>query len=345
MDGLKELLFGLSRACCITGGGEASEIVLAELARLGIPARTDAMGSIIAQVCAPLPGRPHLLLDAHLDEIGFTVTSIDEAGFLHVDKTGGPDLRVLAGHEVTVCGREPILGVFCCKPPHLTTAEDYKQVPSLDESAVDIGLGHDDACRAVSLGDFVFLRREPTLLEGGIVTGKALDNRAGVAAVLRTLSMLEERHCGIGLTALFPLAEETGERGATTGAFAVAPDMAIVVDTSFALTPDAPAEKCGRLGQGPMIGIAPTLSGEVTRGLIDTAAGLHIPFQREIMAGRTGTDADVISVSRAGVRTGLVSVPLRYMHTANEAVALEDISGTAALIAEFIRKTGGLANA
>lgn len=326
------LLSALSAAPCISEHDGAASLALNEIRKYAPQAYTDRLGNLIAPI-APIPeSGEHLMLEAHLDEIGFIVTAVDGDGFLHVGKVGGPDVRVLLGHEVTVYGKEELFGVFCCQPPHLITKEDYKKAPELDSLAIDIGFSHDRAAELVSPGDRVILRRTPAKLLGDRLTGKALDNRAGVVSILRALELLGGEKPRVGLTVLFSLGEELGERGATTGAFSIAPTQAVVIDVSHAYTPDAPREKCGDLGKGPMIGVSPILSREMTKGLIRLAQEKEIPYQKEIMGSVTGTDGDAVSISGAGVRTGLVSIPLRYMHTAAEVISASDIENTAKLL-------------
>ena len=341
---MEEYLSTLSSASCVSGREGAREIMLENIRVLSPDAYIDRLGSIIAPIAPTPAGGEHLIIDAHLDEIGFVVTSIDDSGFLKVGKVGGPDLRILLGHEVTVFGRKPLFGVFCCRPPHLTSGEDYKKAPGIDELAIDIGYSKEQASSLVSPGDFVTLRREPCRLLNDTLTGKAFDNRAGVAAVLLALDLLDGRTPGIGLTVIFSISEELGERGAKTAAFGTDPTQAIVVDTSFAYTPDAPREKCGVLGKGPMIGVSPVLSGDITAKLFELAKENDIPCQTEVMGGGTGTNSDVISVSRSGVPTALVSIPLRYMHTANEIISNVDIEYTGRLLCAYIQSAGGVGN-
>jgi putative aminopeptidase FrvX len=338
---LELFLSRISSASCVSGREGAAEIILNEVRKYSPDAYVDRLGSIIAPVLPAKAGGEHLLLDAHIDEIGFIVTNIDDEGFLRVGKVGGPDLRVLLGHEVTVFGKEPLFGIFCCRPPHLSSAEDYKKAPALEELAIDIGYSKEQSEALVSPGDIITLRREPKMLKNGLLTGKALDNRAGVAAVLRVLELLNGKKPDIGLTVILSISEELGERGAKAAAFAVAPTQAIVIDTSFAMTPDSPREKCGELKHGPMIGVSPVLSGRITSQLFSLAKEQGIPYQTEVMGGETGTNSDAISVTQSGVSTGLLSIPLRYMHTAAEVIALEDIKNTAQLAAAYILSVGG----
>lgn len=333
---LPSVLMKLSETCGVRESQPAAKAILEELSALGIEAAPDTAGNLAARCGCRDAGATNILLEAHYDEIAFIVTDITPDGFLRVGKVGGPDLRVLAGHEVTVFGKEPMFGVFCCRPPHLTGEEERKKAIPIDEAAVDIGFDHDKAASLVEPGDFVFLRRKPMELAPGIITGKALDNRAGCAVVLRTLEKLQKVSLACTVSAVFALGEELGERGIVPGAFAAAPDEALIVDTSFALTQDSPEEKCGHMGEGPMVGHSPILDAGLTQAVCVAADAAGIRFQHEIMSGRTGTDADAAAVTRGGVRTALLSVPLRYMHTANEVVAVSDVEATADVLASYL---------
>ena len=348
---MQSLLGRLSAACCVTGRGNAAVLAEEALKPFAPAMRRDSLGNLIAPVTPPRPDGLHLMMEAHLDEIGFTVVSIDDNGFLRFGAVGGPDPRVLPGQEVTVFGREELCGVVCFTPPRLLPSDARRKSPEIDRLAIDVGLGRERAGELVSPGDIVVLRREPTALLGGRLTGKALDNRAGVVAVLRALELLGDPKPPIGLTVLLSLGEELGERGAKAAASAVAPTHALVVDVSHALTPDAKPEECGELGRGPMIGVSPILDAELSARLHTLAAQAHIPCQTEAMSGSTGTDSDVISVTGPGVRTALVSIPQRYMHTAAEVIQISDVEDTARLMAAYIRDLapqtaeGGIPNA
>ncbi|MCR5479686.1 MAG: M20/M25/M40 family metallo-hydrolase, partial [Ruminococcus sp.] len=167
------------------------------------------------------------------------------------------------------------------------------------------------------------------------VTSKALDDRSGVAAVLLALDKLKGKQTNYNISVLFAAQEETGERGAQTGAFSIAPDLAVAVDVSFAKTHFESEEDCGIMGEGTMIGVSPSLCRELSQAFIDIAQQKEIPYQIEVMNGKTGTDADKISVTRSGVKTVTLSIPLKYMHTPVEVLDLRDIDCTASLIAEF----------
>lgn len=293
----------------------------------------DPMGNLLMERDGQ--GR-HFLLDAHLDEVSFVVTGLEEGGFVRVAKYGGIDIRSLPAKQVTLWGSIPIQGVFTANAPHLSKGEDYKKAVPLEELSVDTGRPLEELQTILSLGDRVTFAISPAELLNGCVTGKSLDDRAGMAVILRTLDLLKETDCSAHITVLFSVQEELGTRGAVTGAFGVQPDEAVAVDVSFALQPDAPAHKCGKLSNGPMIGISPILSKTGYQKMEALAKELSIPYQLEVMAGETGTNADMISLTQSGIPTSLLSIPLRSMHTPAELVDAEDLENTARLLAAYI---------
>ncbi|MBR3593203.1 MAG: M20/M25/M40 family metallo-hydrolase [Clostridia bacterium] len=282
-----------------------------------------------------------VLLEAHIDEIGFTVTEVCERGFLRVATAGGFDLRALPSHRVTVHGKEKIEGVFTSIPPHLT--KDEAVFDDIDKLYIDTGLG-ERAKGLVSVGDFVTYKKEAVELLGGRVTGKSLDNRAGVLTLLLVAEKIKAASVPANVVLLFCNQEEIGTRGAVTSAFALNPNEAICVDVSFGDQPGVAPAECGKLGHGPMIGVSPILSKSMYDRLRAVASKKEIPYQCEVMGGRTATDADMVSISREGVPTALVSIPLRNMHTDAEVVDTADIESAAALVYEYIL-AGGNENA
>lgn len=275
-----------------------------------------------------------VLLDAHIDEIGMIVTYITDEGFLKVSNCGGLDNRLLLAQEVDVlCRDKTIKGLICSTPPHLET--DNTKVPDIEDIFIDIGMTKESTEKIVSLGDRVVINNNLADLQNGFITSHALDDRSGVAAILYALELLKGKNTKYNICVLFSSQEETGERGAKIGAFKLKPDLAIAVDVSFALTPGEKPESCGESQKGPMIGIAPSLSREMSEILIETAKSADIPYQIEVMNGKTGTNADEISVSHSGVKTCTVSIPLKYMHTPVETISVSDVENTAKLLAKF----------
>lgn len=299
--------------------------------------RTDNLGSIIGTVGE---GKKHIMLDAHLDRIGLIVTAIDESGFLRVDKCGGCDARVLAAAEVTVWSKEPVYGVITSTPPHLAKPEDASKAPSFDNMYVDTGLPYDKLKKIVSVGDRITIDAPIRSLAGNRITGAALDDRIGMVALLRVLDIIKEKQPNVKISVLFSVQEETTEAGGKTGAFGISPDEAIVVDVSFGTAPGVSEQEAGKLGNGGMICISPSLSHEMSKELMAAANKNGIKYQTEICPSTTGTNADVISVSKEGIKTGLVSIPLRNMHTQAEVADLDDVESVAQIIAAYIMKKG-----
>lgn len=327
----------LSRLCLpdgVSGAEENACKAAQELLREFIPdARTDPFGCVHGFLGERGNGKKTLLLEAHIDEIGFIVTYLEDGGFLRVANVGGTDRRLYAAQTVTVHSDPPIKGIIATLPPHVNP--DGKTAMKTEEIAIDTGFSKEALEKRVSLGDRVTVDGDFTELSENRVSSKAVDDRAGAAAILYALSLLKGKPLRYNLAVLFASEEEVGSRGAKIGAYTAEADIALVTDVSFAHTPDAKKEKCGEMGKGVMIGVAPGLSGEVTGALRRLAKEKEIPFRLEIMSGETGTDADEISASRGGVKTGLLSIPIRYMHTPVETVDPKDVAAVGELMAAF----------
>lgn len=323
-------------------GNERTLSSAAEILSEYAEVRTDNTGSVIGTVGE---GKTHIMLDAHLDRIGLIVTAIDKSGFLRVDKCGGCDTRVLPAAEVTVWGKKPIYGIVTSTPPHLAKAEDASKSPTFDNIYIDTGLPAEEVEEIVSLGDRITIDAPVRSLAGSRITGAALDDRIGVAALIRVLDILKDKKPGVKVSVLLSAQEETTAAGGKTGAFGISPDEAIAVDVSFASAPSVSATESGKMGHGGMICVSPSLSAEISQELIKASCKNGIKFQTEICPSMTGTNADVISVSKCGVKTGLVSIPIRNMHTQAELADLDDIESTAQIIAAYIIDKGEKDNA
>ncbi|MFA9381856.1 MAG: M42 family peptidase, partial [Acetanaerobacterium sp.] len=340
----------LTRPVGVSGDETEAAAVAARLLAPYGAVRIDALGNVLCTVnptavTPPAEAGEHLLLDAHLDQIGLIVQSIDDKGFIRVANCGGVDRRVVMASDVTVLGREPLFGVVCSSPPHLSADGADKKPPKIEDIAIDVGLSKEQAQRLISPGDRVVLCGGVDTLAGGQIVSQALDDRASCAAVLRCLELIKDKPIACGLSVLFSTREEVGGQGAAAGAFTVNPTEAIVVDVTFAYTPDSPRHKCGEMGAGPMIGIAPTLSRAISTQLCALAREQGIPYQTEVMDGKTGTNADSIVISRSGVASGMVSIPIKYMHTPIETVHPDDVEASARLMAAYILAKGVSANA
>ena len=333
---LKEMTLRLSQAVGISGQeGEAAALAKELLAPYG-EVSVSPLGSVLCTVQAPKEGQPHMLWDAHLDEIGMLVTYIDDRGFLKVTNTGGINRQLLLASSVTVHSEKgPVKGVVCSIPPHLQK-DDKRKVAPMEEYYIDIGYNGQQAKEHVSVGDAVTIDSYSRELHGDLLTGKAMDDRACCACLIRALELLKGKELSCGLTVQLSTMEEIGGMGSVTAAYQVNPTHAIAVDVSHAKTPGVPDDQCGIQGKGPMIGFAPILSRKMSQALVKVAEKEQIPYQLEGMGGRTHTNADSMATSRGGIVTGLVSIPLKYMHTPVEVVSLEDVENTARLLAEYM---------
>lgn len=330
---LKSTLRALCLASGVNGYREAADVAARFLSEFTDDVRRDRLGNVCGLLKSDNPNAPTLLLEAHIDEIGFTVTQIDDNGFLHVAPCGGVDNRTLAAAPVTVLSDPPCNGVFCATPAHL--AKDDAPLPEIGERGIDVGMSAKEAKARIPIGTRVAFAAHFEELLNERVSAKALDNRAGVAAVLYALSLIKGQTLPFHLAVAFCVQEELGLRGAKTAAYGIHPDAAIVVDVSFAHTPDADKASCGTLGGGVMLGISPILNKSMTDSLRELAENRNLPLQYEVMGDITGTNADTVSVTADGISTALLSIPLKYMHTPAEVVSLRDVEVVARLIAAF----------
>ena len=329
---IKETLFKLSDSVSIGNITQAANVACEELSKY---AKTKQNGNNIIGV---MKGKTDhtLMLEAHIDEVGFVVTDVDDNGFLTVKNCGGIDLRMLPSKTVLIHGKQTVTGVFCATPPHLGGVKEYDDISALE---IDTLLGS-DAKEIISVGDFVTFNINATEMYGTTVTGKSFDNRAGVACLLALAERLRGVELPFNVVIAFTDAEELGHRGAKTVAFDVSPDEAIVLDVSFADAPDVDSHDCGILSGGAMIGVSPTLDKQISKTLIKLAEESDMPYQTEVMNGRTGTNGDTISISKSGVKTGLISIPLRNMHTDVEIVDIKDIENVCDLLYAYVTKGG-----
>jgi len=298
----------------------------------------DGLGSSIARVgeAAPL-----LAVVGHIDEIGLVVTHIDEKGFLWFAPIGGWDPQILVGQRVEVRGREGLVpGVVGRKPIHLLDADQRKKVVELKGLHIDVGAtDREEAAALVRVGDPVVVAAHPQRLAGDRLVSRAMDNRLGAYVALEALRRCHERGPLTGsFAAVAAVQEEIGLYGARTSAFAVRPDLAVAIDVTHATdAPGVDEKEIGshRLGSGPAIGRGSTLSPKVFELLVEAAEEAGIEHTVSASGRSTNTDADALQISRTGIPTGLVSVPLRYMHSPVEMVDLGDLEATVELIAAF----------
>ncbi len=325
-----ELLEKLTFPAGVAGEESSSFESLKGLFSLYGDVSCDDVGSIIIHKNGK--GK-HILLDAHLDTIGFVVTGITDDGFVRVQKVGGVDMRTVEGIELTLQGEKDIYGVVCTVPPHLSDGES--KVSTDGTAVVDVGMKKEEVEKVLSIGDRASFRSSFSILNENVVSSPYIDDRGGIAVLLKALEYTKTEN---EITLVCSAQEETGGTGATCASFNVDADLSVSVDVSFAATPDSKPSECGKMNGGAMIGYAPILDKNYTEKLVEIAKEKDILYQKEIMNGRTGTNADHITISKGGIPSVLVSLPLRYMHTPVETVDIRDIESCARLIAEFIER-------
>ncbi|CUU03043.1 MAG: M42 family metallopeptidase [Fimbriimonadales bacterium] len=303
--------------------------------------QTDVMGNVIAAINPA--GRPRVMFAGHMDEIGFIVKYISEEGFLYFGPIGGHDPVIPVGQRVLVHTRSgPIPGVIGKKPIHLMEEDERSKAPKLHELWVDIGAtSKADAQSVVRIGDPITIDVEFRELRNGFATARGFDNKMGAFIVAEALRLLSEDRPTAAVFAVATVQEEIGLRGARTSAYGVDPQVGIAVDVTHATDyPSVDKKRVGEIlpGKGPVICRGANINPRVFDMLVETAEAEGIPYQLEAAGGGTGTDANAMQISRAGMATGLVSVPLRYMHTPCELLALEDVENAARLLAAFTRR-------
>lgn len=339
---IKELCFSLSEKNGTSGDETAAGEYAKELLSEYMSVKTDVLGNVVGTMGEK---GTHILLDAHIDQIGLVVRYIDDKGFLLIDKVGGPDLRVLVGAEVTVHGQKDLFGVISSVPPHLQKGDSKNEKIDLKMLSVDIGMTKESAESLVSVGDRITLRNSQFKLLGDKIVSPSFDDRCCIAVILRALELTKGKLDNIKVSVLFSSQEETSGSGAKTGSFSLMPDYAVALDVGFGYDPYTDKSQTIVLGNGPSIGISPTLDRELTKELNEICKSKDIPFQHDVMGGRTGTNADSINNTGCGVKTALLSVPLRYMHTGCEVISLSDIENTSKLLAEYLLKKESECNA
>lgn len=295
---------------------------------------SDRLGNVYARIGDEY-AKPTVLLMAHMDEIGMMVTQIEENGMLRVCSVAGVDPRVLPGSEVVIHGSKPITGVVGAIPPHLIQqgeTEAYK----IQDLTVDTGYPLSKVKKMVSVGDFVtFAPAGPLELKNGYISAKTLDDRALVIVLCEVMELLKNRRLSCNVVCCASVQEERGGIGATLGAYNINPDIAVAIDVTHGLVPGDTPE-----ATHPMDKLSIARGSNIHEGVFsllrDSAKECNIGYDVGACAGETGTDAWEIQVERGGIPTGLISVPLRYMHTSVETVSLDTLKNCAKVLAHFI---------
>jgi putative aminopeptidase FrvX len=340
---LPDVLRKLLTAPGPSGYEQAAAAVFRDAASAFAEVTHDSIGSTVARVPGTGDG-PSVAVVGHVDEIGLIVHHIDDDGFLWFGGVGGWDPVVLVGQRVEIATREgAVPGVVGKKPIHLLEPEDRKKAPELKHLHIDIGARDGDQARGmVRIGDVAVIAGEPIELPNDRYASRSMDNRIGCFVALEAARLVAEAGGAPGdVYACAVTQEEITFGGANTTAYSLRPDIAIAVDVTFETKPPGHDEKeIGRhhFGSGPVITRGSTLNPQVFEWLHEAGEAEGIPFTLSASSRATWTDADAFHASRAGIPTGLVSVPLRYMHSPVEVVQLDDVDNAAKLIAAFARR-------
>lgn len=296
----------------------------------------DKLGNLIILKKGIMGDRKKIFLAAHMDEIGLMVKKIDENGFIKFTTIGGVDQRTLLTQEVIVHGKEDLFGIIGNKPPHILSEEERKKSVKIEDMLIDVGLLKDEVEKLISVGDPISFRKKMISLQGDCISAKSLDDKAGVAVMYECLKELNKMNHECDVYAVATVQEEVGLRGATAAAYNIFPDIGIAIDVGFAYTPDLKKDETSELGKGPSIAFGANIHPKVHKGLVDIAKEYNLPYQDDVYPGATGTDAWAIQITQSGVATGLISIPLRYMHTSVEVIDINDIKYAGKLLANYI---------
>jgi len=308
--------------------------------------RTDTLGNLFAirRAAANAADKRTLMLDAHMDEVGFIVKWIDENGYLRFAPIGGWDERIVPGHRVVLLTRDGTRrgGVIGTAPPHIVPPEERKKPIPMEKMFIDVGATSKDeaAEMGVRIGDPLTIHYPFTELRDGYVTGKAFDDRAGCTILIDAARRLAERPLEVDVAFSFVFGEEIGLRGARTAAYQLKPDLAIAIEGTIGadMPGVSPESQPVRLGLGPAISVADrsiVVSRRIIAALEKVAEDASVPYQYKLPT-YGGTDAGAIHLTRGGVLAGVISVPCRYIHSPISTLRLDDLENTIRLTTAMV---------
>ena len=301
----------------------------------------DPFGNVFGYRDCGIPGAKTVLLDAHIDQIGFVVTEVTDEGFLRFTTVGGVDQRMLLGSELTVLTKKgPILGIVAAIPPHLQKAGDNRKSVPIPEMVVDVGMTGEQAKKAVRVGDYMAFANDAMELQGDALCGKAFDDRACLVCLLHTMELLKDKQLQVNVVLSATTKEETGFQGGLTAGDKIRPDYAIAVDVTHARTGDAPEVIC-KLGDGADIDVGSNSNPRMARKMIEVARAKKIPHTVTACPAGSGTNAWPIQMQGIGVTTLVVSLPLKYMHSPVEMLRMCDVKNVGKLVAAFLETFDG----
>ena len=276
-----------------------------------------------------------IMLAAHIDEIGLMIKDIDEDGFIYFTTIGGFDPRVLLYQEVIIHGKKDVFGLIVPEKD-LNNNTDKQKALGINDLRIDTGYKEDKIKELTRIGDVITIKRELISLENESVSGKALDDRAGVAVMYECVKELVQLKHEADVYFVGTVQEEVGTRGAATSSFSINPDIGIAIDVSFGYTPELSRNRTLDVSKGSGLTIGGNIHPKLREQMVKVGTEYNIPFQYEVDPGPTGTDARAIQITREGIPTLLLSIPLKYMHTSTELINLKDVKSSAKLLARFI---------
>lgn len=297
---------------------------------------TDALGSVSAYKGCGKKNAKKIMIDAHMDEVGLMVTDIDEKGFLKFTSMGGIDERILPACEVVVHGKTEVPGIIGIKPPHLQGADESKKTLGIDKLAIDIGMNKEKAKQLIEVGDTVSYAPGISRLLNGQVSGKSFDDRAGICALIYAAEKLSHEKLNADVYFVASTREETNLAGAKCAAYTINPDCALVIDVTHGKTPDN-TDCAFDVGRGVAYSLGPNVHTPLAKLIKSLAEKKGIDAREEVDGGSTGTNAWSVQISRGGVATAVISIPLKYMHTPTEVASLGDIEDAGELVYEFVK--------
>lgn len=325
MEKIKSTLYALCEEMTVSGHEYRAENKIRELCSDAFDEiKKDPMGSFVLIKRSKIENAPKMLIDGHFDNVGMMVTDIKENGFLSVTNVGGLDTRVLPATEVTVYGKKEIYGVITSTPPHLRRA-GADSVPELKELYIDTGYTKEELEEIVSVGDAVGYRFKFTEMANGYVTTSGLDDKACVCGIIEAVRNIDVNKLKYDIYVTVSAQEETGKNGSARASFGIEPDIAIITDVNFACGDGTPDYECIKCGEGISVDISSLTDRKLTRKVIGLLKEKEIKHQIICEPGRTYTNNEGVLISGQGVRTLVLSVPLKNMHTPCETVNLADI--------------------
>ncbi len=334
-DDTKQFLIKICNATSVSGyENEVAKVIKEKFSEYCDETSIDNFGNVIGIKNGK--GKGKIMFAAHMDEIGLMVSNIDSRGFVKFTNIGGYDQRTLLSQEVIIHGKEKVYGVIGLKPPHLSTEADMEKAVPMNEMAVDTGYSFEKINELVKIGDLITIKREVIELQNGLLSGKSFDDKAGVASLLEGMKNLKDFNHSADIYFVATAQEEVGSGGAKTAAYNIKPDIGIAVDVTFAKMPGLSEYETFEMGKGAVIAVGPNIHYKIFETLKEVAKENNISYQIEVLPKMSHTDAMAIQVSGDGVATGLLSIPLKYMHTSVETVSIKDIVSVGKLISAFV---------